>query len=1065
MFLTRKGVALALGNPHFASRHDGLRARGKVDAVSERYGIASKAGVFWFFSSEKNILSSLLFCLLLQACAAPPPSAYVAKSAAAQAATVPLGANEAGEACTQDGAPGDPEASIYCGTWQQPSAHVALSTEAGVQSLSALVTSSPWRVQLDRRLECTNQSNAMILGRYPAVVLGCTTRLGGWPQVALAAQVGDRFWLADGVRPALPAMERSIGVLSGAVAPGAIAAQPVSAGLTAQRLAAKAFKSGDIGQYQSLIRVANRANMEGNYPAAEAAYRAAATLQERVQGRESPGLARTLAGEALQLSDQGRYAEADAMFRRAEKLAASPRQNDPVMPALVVHYRGLHLLNQGKIAEGIDALHRAEAAYKAQLPPGSLAAHGNTIGLAAKLDNQQLLSDQGERRALLGLIEAERAEARATRLLGHVPESAALAASASDLAAARGVNEPQITARLYRTAAFIDTAEGRRADALSGFSASAEAFARALPGSRTYAETALLWAGQLAQDGRAAEALATCRSAAAALREGNYGTDAEWLQPCLKLLDSTARAQTYAAQAQATWAEMFEFGQLARGSITSQQIAQASARLSENARDPRVAALIRARDDEQASLAALYQVRDDAHAANDANAQPVDDKAAKAADADLARQIAALHAKQADTEAALQAASPNYAQLVQQVVSARDIFHALHPGEAFAAIVLSRDAGWTFVLRDQQIAVSPITGGTATVAALVHRVRASLDAETEPPPPFDIAAATSLYDMLLRGVAPALKDATALSVAPTGPLLSLPFGVLLAGPATQDDLAHAPWLIQHLRIEHVPAPANFVSLRKLAGNSRASRPWFGFGDFHPVTLAQAKRSFPAATCADSARLLASLPPLPGATIELDAVRGLTGATSADELLGNAFTVAAVTKAHLKDVRVLHFATHALLPTDLRCQNEPALVTSPPPGAEDASGALLTASDVAGLDLDADAVVLSACNTGGPGGATAGESLTGLARSFFYAGARALLVTHWSVNDRTTAYLVALTLAGAEAHPEQGLAGALAAAQRRMLADARGDVAVQAHPFYWGALAVIGEGMGVGRAGA
>ena len=159
------------------------------------------------------------------------------------------------------------------------------------------------------------------------------------------------------------------------------------------------------------------------------------------------------------------------------------------------------------------------------------------------------------------------------------------------------------------------------------------------------------------------------------------------------------------------------------------------------------------------------------------------------------------------------------------------------------------------------------------------------------------------------------------------------------------------------------------------------------------------------------------------------------------------------------MRVLHFATHALLPTDLRCQNEPALVTSPPPGAEDASGALLTASDVAGLNLDADAVILSACNTGGPGGTTAGESLTGLARSFFYAGARALLVTHWSVNDRTTAYIVALTLAAERADPSLGLAGALARAQVQVLADAKGDVAIQAHPFYWAALAVIGEGMG------
>jgi CHAT domain-containing protein len=291
-------------------------------------------------------------------------------------------------------------------------------------------------------------------------------------------------------------------------------------------------------------------------------------------------------------------------------------------------------------------------------------------------------------------------------------------------------------------------------------------------------------------------------------------------------------------------------------------------------------------------------------------------------------------------------------------------------------------------------------------------------------------------------------------------MLALPFGVLLSGPASQDDLAHAPWLVRQFMIEHVPAPANFISLRKLAGTSRATQPWFGFGDFHPVTLAQAERSYPPAACGDSAKLLA-LPPLPGAQVELQAVMRLTGASPADMLLGSAFTAAAVQKRDLKNFRVLHFATHALLPTDLRCQSEPALVTSAPPGAADASGALLTASEVTGMNLDADAIILSACNTGGAvGGTVSGESLTGLARSFFYAGARALLVTHWSVNDRTTAYLVALTLQGANKDRADGLAGALASAQRRMLDDAKGDLSIQAHPFYWAALAVIGEGMGV-----
>jgi CHAT domain-containing protein len=315
-----------------------------------------------------------------------------------------------------------------------------------------------------------------------------------------------------------------------------------------------------------------------------------------------------------------------------------------------------------------------------------------------------------------------------------------------------------------------------------------------------------------------------------------------------------------------------------------------------------------------------------------------------------------------------------------------------------------------------------------------------------------------LYKLTLGGVAAQLEGVKALVVAPSGPLLSLPFEVLLTGATDRDNLAAAPWLARQVTLTHVPAPSNFVSLRKVAGGSRASKPWFGFGDFRPVTLTQAQHSFPGTTCADSAQLLAGLPPLPYADKELTVARGLLDASPRDELLGSAFTAQAVLKTQLKDYRVLHFATHALLPSDLRCQGEPAIVTSDTPGAAEAAGALLTASQVVGLDLDADLVILSACNSGGPGGTTAGESLSGLARSFFYAGARSLLVTHWSVNDQAAAYLVADTLRRMQKNSALGVAAALHDAQLAMLAGAGSTLPAElAHPFFWAPFAVIGEG--------
>ena len=160
------------------------------------------------------------------------------------------------------------------------------------------------------------------------------------------------------------------------------------------------------------------------------------------------------------------------------------------------------------------------------------------------------------------------------------------------------------------------------------------------------------------------------------------------------------------------------------------------------------------------------------------------------------------------------------------------------------------------------------------------------------------------------------------------------------------------------------------------------------------------------------------------------------------------------RASLSNYRILHFASHALLPAELKCEDEPAIVTSVPAGAKDASGALLTASEIAALKLDADVVILSACNSGGAGGATGGESLSGLARAFFFAGARSMLVTHWSVNDQTSAFLVADSLRRLTAAPAGGLAEALRQSQLALMG---GTVTATAHPFYWAPFALIGEG--------
>ncbi|HTI80758.1 MAG TPA: CHAT domain-containing protein [Acetobacteraceae bacterium] len=1006
----------------------------------------------------------VLIATLLPGCQEPPPDAYVHGGAAAtrSAAQVSIGKNSVGEDCTQSAQSGQ-SADVFCGTWQQPSARVRSGGAGHAGELAQLATASQWRNAIDTRFRCEPPQATTILGSNPAELLQCTQLIGGWAHVAMVAHVGGSVWYADGVLPAASVMERSIGVLAGVTRADAVAPTSAADALLANRLAAKAFSSGDIGQFDALMAAGTRANLADNPGAAETAFRAALALQQKALGKDNPNTATAVVSLALQLSNEGRTAEAGALFADAEKLA--PAAADATAPARLLHYRGLDALNQGHLDDALKLLNQADAAYAAGVPADALNAKGSAaragssfarsgeLRLADLMPAQDLLTDPRAQAALLGLIEVRRNRAVVLRLLNQSQQADDVLASAIDLARGNGLSRPILTARLYRTSGVTAASQGQNDAALQDLTQSTEAFTRALPGSKPLAETYLLRARELLKSGIRDAALPVCRNAIEMLTALKTGTTPELMDPCLDVYANAA--DRLKDQHDALLDEMFIAAQLAQGGITSQQIAQATARLSENSRDPKVAEAIRKRQDASARLADLYRQRDDLA---DAQKQGSTIRPGTVTGAELDKQVGTAQAALADADAALQAASPNYGQLVQQVASAKDVFAALHPAEAFAAITLGSDKGWIFLLHSGTITVSRIDGGVKQIAALVRRIRAGIELTTAGLPTFDIPDDQKLYQMTLGGVAGALQGVKSLVVAPAGPLLSLPFEVLLTGPAQDTDLASAPWLARQFTIAHVPAPSNFVSLRKIAAGSRAARPWFGFGDFQPVTLAQAEKSFPGDGCGDSAKLLSELALLPGARKELDAARALLGAGANDELLGASFTADAVLRTHLKDYRILQFSTHAILPSDLRCQSEPAIITSAPPNAPDASGALLTASKVMGLDLDADTVILSACNSGGPGGATAGESLSGLARAFFYAGARSLAVTHWEVSDKVTAFLVADTLRRLHDNPNVGIVGALRDAQLAMLADAgKGLPAEIAHPFFWAPFAVIGEG--------
>lgn len=1010
---------------------------------------------------RREVAFALVLLLGSGSCAKPPPDAYVGASGARGGVPVPLGQSRAGESCDWFASGNGGE--IFCGAWEHPSGRVEATVIARTAPLDSVVgPGSPWRAALDGRFQCESPVATTILGGIPAQTLSCTRRVGGWPQAALVAVIDGRAYKADGILTIQPLLERAIGVASGRVAARDAASLPPSKtdALYAVRLAKVAFTTGDLDRYAKLMESGNQANLSQNFAVAEEAFRAALFVQQKTLGDKDPATAMTLAHVALQVSDQGRFAEADALFAQTDSLAS--RSSDATTRALILHYRGLHAMNRQDWPEALTLLDRAEAIYVVQLEPGDLAMPAATsetsvaTGLAGAIDVQTVMSPARES-ALIGVIEVRRNRAKVLAELDRIPESTQASDAAAALAQAHRLLQPSLSARVFRTSAVIAASQGQENIAGTKLARSADAFDIAQHGQLPFAETALLQAEQSFKRGDTETALRHCRAAAKLLRELKSGVRPELLSTCLRVLD--AAAARAGSEEPLLREEMFTFAQLGRSSVTARQIALAAARLQENARDPRVGEAIRRWQDATLEVADLRGLQ--AEAGSRAGGPETDSGATSAPSAAaLNSELEKAQANLNDAAATLQEASPRYGQLVQETVAAADVLKALRPREALASIFLGPDAGWTFILRNDHVEVQPVPLGAAAIASLVTRLRASVEAATETPPPFDVDAARKLYDALFGTSGAHLRDLDAIVVAPTGPLLSVPFGMLLTGPADATNLRQAPWLLRGMSIAHVPAPANFVGLRRIAGQSRATRPWFGFGDFQPVTLAQARRSFPAATCANSAEALATLPRLPAFVTGLSLSRRIMSASPSDELLGPGYTAGAVQRADLKTYRVLAFASHGLLPTDLKCQAEPAIVTSAPQGAPDASGALLTASAVTRMDLDADAVILAACNSAGPDGTGAGESLSGLARAFFYAGARALMVTHWSVYEQSAAWLMVDTLRRLREGAPGGLAGALRAAQLATIDDAgKGFPAEWQNPLYWAPFALIGESGG------
>jgi CHAT domain-containing protein len=542
-------------------------------------------------------------------------------------------------------------------------------------------------------------------------------------------------------------------------------------------------------------------------------------------------------------------------------------------------------------------------------------------------------------------------------------------------------------------------------------------------------------------------------------------------------------------------AEAFWVADALRGQGVQRALGASGARAA--ARDPQLADLVRREQDARRQIGALYGLFN-GHVSLPAEQRDPAVLTQLQSSIDKLREARAVLAEEIERR------FPDYADLIDpRPATVEQARAALRPGEALLALhVGSKQTLVWAIPKMGPIAFAAAPLGEAQVEQAVQRLRRALDPNARSYgeiPAFDVVLAHDLYRQLLEPVARGWQGAQDLLVVPHKAFSRLPLGLLVTAPAPQvterDGQAlfagyrAAPFLARKVALTQLPSVASLSSLRRIPVASATRRAFIGFGDpWFSAEQAAAARSEAsmqqAALQADGQVLARSLPMrsrgsldtrglnsaslarLPRLPETADEVRSIAQALGADPVrdvvLGAAANERTVATMALSDRRVLMFATHGLVAGDLDGLDQPALALSAPQVAGIEGDGLLTLQEILGLRLDADWVVLSACNSAAADGAGA-EAISGLGRAFFYAGSRALLVSHWPVETHSAKALTTDIFRRQAANP--ALSRAQAARQAMLalidgngLLDAGGRTVVSyAHPIFWAPFAVVGDG--------
>ena len=874
----------------------------------------------------------------------------------------------------------------------------------------------------------------------------------------LIGRRGSRTYAASGLTAYGKALELGLASLaSDRVVPGTVEIPLTSA---TDEIAFARQQAEAISADQALIEAYRRSNAGKFAEAAEFFAVSSAALA-------GPGAVEAQLNEALQQSNLGNFAESRRIFASNRSASAA----SPVLARLLRNYEAMDALNRRQPEAALALLDaplvsdfaEGDALRALQIGPalaGQLASESGRVTGAYSLSLTPLERAQ--------LLDGQHAYLKATalRLLGRAGEATALLQRAEDTLSTvrdgRVISVVWLRAQVLGELAEVAERGGRLAEAEGLHNRAIALLDVTYPGSPAYDSARAQLAGFYARNGRRDDALGLYRDIVADAKGRPLPSLRGLLAPYFALLlddgadMATAAGDLFAAsqllqrpglaQTQAVLAR-----ELSGGSDEAAQMFRTSTNLGRAIEQMRLS-LIELRVAEQMGQ----------------------DQAAAIAERE--QRLVQLQEQQAEVLQKL-AAYPRYRAVAADGIALADLQAILREGEAYVKLVTLDDGTYVLYATGSDAQVWRADASPAELDRLVGRIRDSIavaEGGQVLTYPFDIERARELYVRLFAPVAERLPQLHHIVFEPDGALLKLPINLLvtddasvaaykarMAGRAPDEyDFRGTAWLGRTTQISTSVAASAFRDVRA-ARPSDGKRAYLGLGENAPIgsgTVGSA-RTRAVIESGDKCQWSPNIWANPIKADELREAASRFGA-GARVLTRDEFTDSAIRQLDdLGEYRILHFATHGLVTAPQpECPPRPALLTSFDKNGD--SDGLLTFAEIFGLRIDADLVILSACDTAGSAtigatreaGVTSGGefALDGLVRAFVGAGGRTVLASHWPVPDDFDA--TGRLISGLFAEDGRETAAALRESQLALMDDAD-----TSHPFYWSAFAVVGDG--------